>query len=132
MAKPLVKLKVRIPEYRRPRTAWRREIHRVVAEVLQQRRIRYSDRDRFEIVLRLYLSKSKLRLVDIDNRLKDVLDALQGHVGGAGRKHRMLKPLIPNDNQIFRVIAEKALPPKQSKHGRGHLTIRRYKGPNYH
>lgn len=53
MAKPFVKLKVRIPEYRRPRTAWRREIHKVVAEALQQRRIRYTDRDRFAIGLRL-------------------------------------------------------------------------------
>ncbi len=131
MAKPLIKLRVRIPEYRRPRTTWRQEIHKIVAEALQKGKIRYTDQDRFEIVLRLYLSENKLRLVDVDNRLKDVLDALQGHVGGAGTKHRMLEPLIPNDNQIFRVFAEKCLPPKQSAHGRGHLTIRIYKGPNY-
>jgi hypothetical protein len=69
--------------------------------------------------------------VDVDNRLKDFLDALQGHVGGGGKKQRMVRPLIPNDNQIFRVIAEKCLPPKQRRHGRGHLTIRKHKGPNY-
>jgi hypothetical protein len=43
MAKPLLKLKVRIPEYQRPRTAWRRRIHRAVAEALQGTRIRYEE-----------------------------------------------------------------------------------------
>jgi hypothetical protein len=32
------------------------------------------------------------------------------------KKRRLLKPIIPNDSQIYRVIAEKCLPPKQS-HG---------------
>jgi Holliday junction resolvase RusA-like endonuclease len=131
MPKPLVKLTVRLPEYRRPRNAWRREIHRVVSEGLEKAGIRYKDTDRLEIAARLYFQRNKLRLVDIDNRLKDILDALQGHVGGAGKRQRTLKPLIPNDSQVFRVIVEKGLPPKQSKRGRGHLFIRKYKGPIY-
>jgi Holliday junction resolvase RusA-like endonuclease len=102
-----------------------------VTQALQKAAIAYTRDDRFEIALRLYLPESKLQLVDIDNRLKDVLDALQGHVGGAGKKQRMLRPLIHNDSQIFRVIAEKSAPPRQSRHGRGHLVIRKYKGPNY-
>jgi hypothetical protein len=131
MAKPQMKLKMRLPAYHRPRNQWRREIHRVVAQGLRRAGIRYGERDRFEIAIRLYFTDDKLKLVDIDNRVKDVLDALQGHVGGAGKKQRMVKPLIPNDNQIFRIVAEKCLPPWQSDHGRGHLTIRRYRGPIY-
>jgi hypothetical protein len=131
MAKPLMKLKVRLPAYHRPRNLWRREIHRVVAQELGRVGIRYTGRDRFEVAIRLYFAAGKLKLIDIDIRVKDILDALQGHVGGAGKKQRMVKPLIPNDNQIFRIVAEKSLPPWQSDHGRGHLTIRRYRGPHF-
>jgi Holliday junction resolvase RusA-like endonuclease len=83
--------------------------------------------DKLELIIRLYFDKTKLQFVDIDNRVKDIMDALQGHVGGTGKKQRLLKPIIPNDSQIYRVIAEKGLPPKQS-HGLGHLVIRRYRG----
>jgi Holliday junction resolvase RusA-like endonuclease len=131
MAKPQMKLKVRLPVYHRPRNQWRREIHRVVAQELRRVGIRYTGSDRFEVAIRLYFAASKLKLIDIDNRVKDILDALQGHVGGASKKRRMVKALIPNENQIFRIIAEKSLPPWQSDHGRGHLMIRRYRGPNY-
>jgi len=131
MAKPPVKLKVRIPEYRRPRNAWRREIHKVVAEGLNKAGIRYKTTDKLEITARLYFGRNKLRVVDVDNRLKDILDALQGHVGGAGKKHRMLKPIVQNDNQVYRAVVEKCIPPKQSRHGHGHLTIAQYTGPRY-
>jgi len=130
MAKSLMKLKVRLPMYGYPRNAWRREIHRVVAEELKSKRVHYKRDDMFDITVRLYFEKAKLEQVDIDNRVKDVFDALQGHVGGRGKKQRALKPIIQNDSQIFRVTAEKCLPPGQS-HGFGHLTIRRYRGPVY-
>jgi hypothetical protein len=32
--------------------------------------------------------------------------------------------IIPNDNQVFRVVVEKKAAPPQS-HGKGHLTVRR-------
>ena len=69
-----------------------------------------------------------MSFMDIDNRLKDIMDSLQGHVGGTGKKQRLLKPIIQNDSQIYRVIIEKGLPPRQS-HGLGHLIIRKYKRP---
>jgi hypothetical protein len=61
---------------------------------------------------------------DVDNRLKDIMDALQGRAGGS-KKIRRCPPIIPNDNQIYRVTVAKALPPKQSK-GWGHLVITRH------
>jgi len=54
------------------------------------------------------------------------MDALQGHVGGSKKMHQ-LSALIPNDHQIYRIVAEKSLPPKQS-HGLGHLVINKYQG----
>lgn len=62
---------------------------------------------------------------DIDNRLKDIMDALQGRAGGP-KSRKALTPIITNHNQIYRVIIEKSAPPKQS-HGLGHLTIRKYR-----
>jgi hypothetical protein len=131
MAKPRKMLNVRLPMYAFPRNVGRRRIHKAVSTELEKARIRYSTEDRFELTIRLYLEGTKLEMVDIDNRMKDVFDALQGHVGGRGKKARALRPLIPNDCQVFRVTAEKCLPPQQS-HGYGHLIIRRYRGTTRH
>ncbi len=131
MSKPAIKLKVRLPPYQQPRSAWRRAINLTVAEALAQRSLTYKSTDRFELSVRLYFLEPKLHMVDIDNRVKDILDALQGHIGGAGKKRRLGKRLIENDSQIFRIRAEKCLPPKQSSHMQGHLVIRKYKGPKF-
>lgn len=120
-------VKVRLPMYSYPRTAWRRQIHAAVSVALEQTGIHYTTEDRLELDIRLYLEGTKLKMVDVDNRVKDVCDALQGHVGGNGKKGRALPALIPNDCQIYRVTAEKSPPPKQS-HGQGHLIIRGYRG----
>ncbi len=93
---------------------------------MKETNVCYGVEDKLELVVRLYFDKPKLSSIDVDNRLKDIMDALQGHVGGAGKKQRLLKPIIPNDSQIYRVTAEKGLPPRQS-HGLGHLIIRKYK-----
>ena len=127
MAKPRRMLKVRLPMYAYPRNTWRRKILRAVSVALEKADIRYAAEDRFELTIRLYLERTKLKMVDIDNRMKDVFDALQGRVGGNGKETRALPALIPNDCQISRVRAEKSLPPKQS-HGYGHLIIRRLRG----
>jgi len=92
--------------------------------------IRYMGGDRLEIYVRLYFDTRKLSLMDVDNRLKDVMDALQGHIGGGRKKRRMAHAIIPNDSQIYRVTVDKGLPPGQS-HGMGHLIIRKYRGPTY-
>ncbi len=93
-------------------------------------KIRYTSKDRLDIHLRLYFNEPDLSRIDVDNRLKDVMDALQGQVGGAGKKRPRPKKILPNDSQIYRVTVEKALPPKQS-HELGHLTIGKYRGPTY-
>lgn len=62
---------------------------------------------------------------DVDNRLKDIMDALQGKAGGPKEK-RTLKPIVPNDSQVYKVTIEKRTPPPQSL-GFGHLIIKKYK-----
>jgi len=123
MAKRALKLSVRIPPYRPPRNAWRRALS---ASVLRQQRIsgvHYEESDQLEIGIRLYMDASAVVSHDVDNRLKDILDALQGRAGGSKREPT-LPPVIPNDRQVYRVVIEKSSPPPQSR-GLGHLTIRR-------
>jgi hypothetical protein len=88
--------------------------------------VSYRPDDRLEIELRLYFTDERQTDIhDVDNRLKDCLDALQGRVGGTKtRASRGLPPIVPNDRQIWRAIVEKRRAPKQAR-GRGHLTIRR-------
>jgi Holliday junction resolvase RusA-like endonuclease len=123
MAKRPLKLTIQIPAYRRPRNDWRRLIH---AEVLKSRSkalVHYKAGDRLEVQCCLYLEPWALAHHDVDNRLKDILDALQGRAGGPKSK-RTLAAIIPNDNQIYRVIIEK-LPCKTGSGGWGVVTIRR-------
>jgi hypothetical protein len=125
-----LRLKIRIPEYTTPRNTWREAIHRAVSKVQSKTSVRYRPDDRLEVILRLYFTVARsAEIHDVDNRLKDCLDALQGRVGGTKTKtKRGLPAIIPNDRQIWRVIVEKARAPKQAL-GRGHLTIRRLKQP---
>ena len=97
---------------------------------MKEEKIRYAPKDRLEIYLRLYFTEPDLSKMDVDNRLKDVMDALQGQIGGAGKKRPRPKKILPNDSQIYRVTVEKGLPPGQS-HELGHLTIKKYRGPTY-
>lgn len=123
MAKRKMTLRVRLPEYRTPRNMWRRDIHAAVIAALPAQGVRYIDGDRLEVRIRLYMKEAPLEIHDVDNRLKDILDALQGRAGGS-KSRRSLTAVIPNDWQVFRVVIEKAAPPGQS-HGRGHLVIRK-------
>lgn len=125
MPKKRLTLKVRLPPYRSPRTAWRHDLHEAIREVAARTFVVYSASDRLELKVVLYLGKNALFVHDVDNRLKDIMDALQGRAGGRKRTGP-LKPIIPNDRQIFRVTIEKQPPPPQSL-GLGHLTVKKYR-----
>ena len=125
MAKRRQTARVRIPSYRYPRNVWRELIHAEVTKCVRSRKIKYNHKDKLELIITLYLDEKPLQFHDVDNRLKDIMDALQGRVGGSKSQHKV-PPIIPNDHQIYRVTIEKMLPPKQS-HGMGHLIITKYK-----
>jgi len=129
LPKRLLKLKVRLPAYRSPRNAWRKDIHENVTKKLQKRNIHYYTNTPLELHVRLYLKDNKLRFIDVDNRLKDIMDALQGRVGGKGKKHK-LSPIIQNDSQVYKVVVQKGPPFKQSGE-LGHLVMVPYRGPTY-
>jgi Holliday junction resolvase RusA-like endonuclease len=116
-------LHVRIPPYGPPRNEWRRKLHRAIVAEQKRRHVRYGKADRLELDIKLYIPGRSLESHDVDNRLKDVMDALQGRAGGP-KSERVLAAVIPNDRQIYRVTMVKSAPPKQSL-GSGHLTVRR-------
>ena len=125
MGKRRLALQVRLPAYRYPRNAWRCAIHTAISQAVTAQQVQYVATDKLELSIILYLSGTALGWHDVDNRLKDIMDALQGRAGGS-KKERRLHAVIPNDNQIHKVTIEKQTPPGQS-HGLGHLTIRRYR-----
>jgi Holliday junction resolvase RusA-like endonuclease len=100
-------------------------LHGIIGSAATKSGIFYHPSDKLELNIKLYLENMALSSQDIDNRLKDIMDALQGRAGGS-KKIRRWAPIIPNDNQIYRVTVEKALAPKQNK-GLGHVLITRHK-----
>lgn len=125
MAKRSLKLTVRIPNFMTDARAWRHAIHAAIVEVQDKGDVQYAPDDKLEVEIRFHLTNPKLTILDLDNRLKDVLDALQGFVGEKG-KSGVLRPIIPNDNQIYRLIAEKRLAPKSNREALSTIVIRRY------
>lgn len=103
----------------------RRLIHAEALQACTNKSVCYSKTDKLKLDIILYLDEKQLSFHDLDNRLKDIMDALQGRAGGSKAK-KTLKEIIPNDKQIYRVTVEKKMPPKQS-HGVGHLTIKKYR-----
>jgi hypothetical protein len=129
VAKRRLKLHVRIPPYRPKRNSWRRKLHQAIIAAQTQRRVKYRPDDVLELDIRLYMQTRDLKSHDVDNRLKDLMDALQGRAGGP-KAQRTLAAVIPNDRQIFRIVMEKAPPPWQSR-GLGHLIVRELKRPKW-
>jgi Holliday junction resolvase RusA-like endonuclease len=123
MTKTVTTLKIRLPEYQSPRMKWRKAIH---DELLKKNFVYPTAKLKLELLIKLYLPGSDLKKHDVDNRLKDIMDALQGRIGGS-KRNTSYKQIIQNDNLIYRVTITKQEPPKQSR-GLGHLTVRKYKG----
>ena len=133
MAKPKSKFKCDLPPYVYPRLRWRQLIHKLANEAFRRQKIRnYVGTDKFALVIRLRMTKSAMALHDLDNRLKDIMDALQGRLGGP--KHVAAKePLIPNDRQTFHVSVEKldSKNTRQMARHAGYFILRRYRRGAY-
>lgn len=125
MAKTRRTIVASLPTYQRPRSKWRKQILANMLEAADG--VHYDRSDSLEVVVLLYLGRGKRHAIhDVDNRLKDILDALQGRfgssrVGGNGRC------VIENDNQICRVLIEKQeIPKKFGDDAGGRILIRPY------
>lgn len=126
MAKIPRTIEAALPTYQKDRQQWRKDILDNVLRAAGSARVQYDRDDHLEVVVLLYLSQGKRLLIhDVDNRLKDILDALQGKFRSS--KSFGERPLIGNDNQIYRVLIEKQQPPKRYPVAGGRLLIRPYK-----
>jgi hypothetical protein len=107
MAKRPLKLTLRIPPYETPRNAWRKKLHQVVVRRQQKSPVRCTGKDKLEVEIRLYIKGTALMMHDVDNRLKDILDALQGRAGDP-KKRRTLEAIIPKTADLPRHNGEGA------------------------
>ena len=114
-----------LPPYAPPRNEWRRRVHAAVLEAQAARGVGYSEGDRLEVRLELYLGGRPLAMMDIDDRVNDVIDALGCHIAGP-RSRRKIAPIVPSADQIRRIVLEKS--PRVPR-GRpvGQITLARYR-----
>lgn len=125
MAKRRFSISTALPGYARPRNEWRRRVHAAVLDAQTRRGVGYRDADRLEIRITLFLRERPLDLHDIDERVKDVIDALEGRIAGP-RSRRRIAPIIPSPDQVQRIVLEKAA--ARGRRGTlGELSISRYR-----
>ncbi len=115
---------VLLPSYARPRNEWRRRVHAAVLEAQTRRGVGYRESDQLEVRIALRLGERPLALHDIDERVKDVIDALEGRIAGP-RSRRRIAPIVPDADQIRRIVLEKST----ARAGRafGDLAIARFR-----
>jgi Holliday junction resolvase RusA-like endonuclease len=132
MAKRPQTIRATLPTYLKDRQEWRKQILRNVRRIKEENGIEYEPDQLFAVEVTLYMDRGKRRDIhDVDNRLKDILDALQGRfLGAIGKKLR----LIENDNKICKAVIEKRPTPKIYKNSKedagGRIVIRPYKSGN--
>lgn len=130
MAKIARTIRTLLPTYQKDRQRWRKQILSRVRKEAKRRGVQYEDTDLLEVEVLLYLTRGKRHDIhDVDNRLKDILDALQGQFRGYSPNKE--SRLIANDNKICRAVIEKRPTPKvlknKTKDTGGKLTIRAFK-----
>lgn len=129
MAKSRQTIRAVLPTYLKDRQEWRRRILENVCQAANENGIRYEPDQLLEVEVKLYMTRGKRHDIhDVDNRLKDILDALQGRFRGSGGKKLRL---IENDNKICKATIEKRPTPKVFKNKKenagGGIVIRPYK-----
>jgi len=116
-------LRIRLPRYTRPRNKWRRRIIDRARKEQAARSIAKFTEGRLSVDIMLYLGTENLEKSDVDNRLKDILGALQGRYGGPKAKKHPYLAVMKNDALVYRATIEKKRRPKSSSDG-GWLTLR--------
>src|SRR3990172_10829725 len=106
MAKRRFSITVQLPAYSRPRNEWRRKVHTAVLEAKTRRGVGYQDADRLELRISLALGDRALDVHEIDERVKDVVDALEGRIAGPRSRPR-IAPIV-TDEQIKQIVLEHA------------------------
>lgn len=116
------RLRMILPQYATTAAEWKRSIHAAAITAAADQGVRFLDGDPLEVEIVLFM-RGGLARRDVDNRVKQVLDALQGRLGKGGK----VPALFRDDNQVFRIVAEKRRLPEDlpRTHG-GWLTVAPY------
>jgi hypothetical protein len=124
VAKRRFTISATLPQYAPPRNEWRRKVHAAILEAQTFRGVGYRESDQLELRVSIFLPSRPLDLHDVDERVKDIVDALEGRIAGR-RSRRRIAPIVAS-GQIRRVILERDT---RSLRGRpfGVLTISRYR-----
>lgn len=124
MAKRRFTISATLPSYAPPRNEWRRRAHAAILEAQTFRGVGYRESDQLELRVSIFLPNRPLDVHDIDERVKDIVDALEGRIAGR-RSRRRIAPIVAT-GQIRRVILERDT---RSLRGRPFavLTIARYR-----
>jgi len=125
VAKRRFSITVPLPGYTRPRNEWRRRVHASVLDAQTRRGVGYRDADRVEVRITLFLGERPLDLHEIEERVKDVIDALEGRIAGP-RSRRRIAPIIPSPDQIQRIVLERS-GGRGRRGALGELAISRYR-----
>ncbi|HEY6958544.1 MAG TPA: hypothetical protein VI814_06965 [Candidatus Limnocylindria bacterium] len=105
MAKRRFTITATLPAYAPPRNEWRRRVHAAVLEAQTFRGVGYRESDRLELRVSLFLGQRALDVHETDERVKDIVDALEGRIAGR-RSRRRIAPIVQS-GQILRLILEK-------------------------
>jgi len=124
VAKRRFTISATLPAYAPPRNEWRRRVHAAVLEAQTFRGVGYRESDRLELRIALFLGSRPLDVHEVDERVKDIVDALEGRIAGR-RSRRRIAPIVFT-GQILRVILEKDT---RALRGRplGLLTVARFR-----
>ena len=123
MAKRRFTISATLPAYAPPRNEWRRRVHAAVLEAQTFRGVGYRENDLLELRVSLFGAR-ELDIHEVDERTKDIVDALEGRIAGRGSRRR-IAPIV-SSGQLQRIILEKDT---RTLRGRplGLLTIARYR-----
>ena len=105
MAKRRFTITATLAAYAPPRNEWRRRVHAAVLEAQTFRGVGYRESDRLELRVSLFLGGRPLDVHETDERVKDIVDALEGRIAGR-RSRRRIAPIVAG-GQILRIILEK-------------------------
>ena len=94
-------------------------------DVQTRRGVGYRESDQLEIRISLALGDRPLDVHEIDERIKDVIDALEGRIAGP-RSRRRIASIVPSSDQIRRIVLEKE-PRRVRRRALGELAISRYR-----
>ncbi len=103
MAKRRFTIGATLRAYAPPRNEWRRRVHAAVLEAQTVRGVGYRESDQLEMRVTLP-GPGALDVHEVDERLKDSVDALEGRIAGR-RSRRRIAPIVQG-GQIRRVILE--------------------------